>query len=369
MSEPGAVPFVDLTTQLSEIRAEVDAAMSRVLDQGEFILGAEVALFEAEFARYCGTDHAVGVDSGFSALELALRALAPRGGEVITQANTFVATPSAIQQAGARPVLVDCDAEGRIDVGQMAHAVTAHTAALLPVHLYGRLADMAALTSLSERTGVPVIEDACQAHGATRHGRRAGSFGAAAAFSFYPGKNLGALGDGGMMTTSDAAIADWARAVRSYGQQRKYDHVLTPLNRRLDTLQAAVLSVKLSRLDAWNRDRGAAAGYYRELLADLPLDLPATDVPGAHVYHLFVVELDDRGALADHLAADGISTGIHYPVPVHLAAAMADLGYRQGQFPNAERRAQRQLSLPMYPELGRDLVERVAASIRRFFGD
>jgi dTDP-4-amino-4,6-dideoxygalactose transaminase len=344
-------------------------AIGGVLDRGDFILGDEVDRFEQEFAAYCGVRHAVGVDSGFSALELALRAagIGP-GDEVITQANTFIATVSAVLAVGAHPVLTDCDPQGAIDPGAVAQAITPRTKAIIPVHLFGRIADMEAILSIAARARLMVIEDSCQAHGAVLGGQRAGSFGFAAAFSFYPGKNLGAFGDGGMLVTDSAEIADAVRVLRHYGQKVKYEHLTTPLNRRLDTIQAAVLRVKLPHLDEWTRRRQSLAGAYRHLLEDAPLVLPEADEAGRHVYHLFVIRVAQRDALRAALAADGIETGIHYPIALPRQPALRHLGYVPSAFPNTEALAARMVSLPMYPELPLEDVEWVAAAIRRHLG-
>jgi len=360
------IPFVDLHAQTQALQPKLSAAIAAVVTRGDFILGEEVGRFEEEFAAYCGVKHAVGVDSGFSALELALRAagVGP-GDEVITQTNTFIATVGAIQAVGARPVLVDCDGRGGIDVAAIRAAISPRTRAIIPVHLFGRICDIDGALDVGAHAGVPVIEDACQAHGALWRGRRAGSFGLAAALSFYPAKNLGAFGDGGMLVTNSDAIAAGTRAMRHYGQAAKYEHVATPLNRRLDTLQAAVLRVKLPHLDAWNARRQDLADAYREHLERLPLVLPPAEAPGRHVYHLFVIEAEDRDALRRALEAQGIETGIHYPIPLHLQPALAALGLGRGAFPQAERLAACSLSLPMYPEMPMGHVERVATSIRR----
>jgi dTDP-4-amino-4,6-dideoxygalactose transaminase len=341
-------------------------AIGGVLDRGDFILGDEVDRFEREFADYCGVEHAVGVDSGFSALELALRAagIGP-GDEVITQANTFIATVSAVLAVGARPVLTDCDPSGAMDPTAVASAITPATRAIIPVHLFGRVANMEAILSIAGPARALVIEDSCQAHGALLDGKRAGSFGLAAAFSFYPGKNLGAFGDGGMLVTDSAEIAEAVRMLRHYGQKVKYEHQTTPLNRRLDTIQAAVLRVKLAHLDDWTRRRQARADLYCRLLEGAPVDLPQAGEPGRHVYHLFVVGVAHRDALRAALAVDGVETGIHYPIPLHRQPALAQLGYPSDAFPNTDRLASQMLSLPMYPELPLEDVEFVAAAIRR----
>jgi dTDP-4-amino-4,6-dideoxygalactose transaminase len=363
-----AIPFVDLRSQIRALEPALTNAIAGVVANGDFVLGDAVGRLEAEFAAYCGVAHAVGVDSGFSALELGLRAagIGP-GDEVITQANTFIATVGAILAVGARPVLTDCDRDGAVDPEAVAAAISARTRAIIPVHLFGRVAQIEAILSLAQRRRIAVIEDACQAHGALWRGRRAGSFGLAGAFSFYPAKNLGAFGDGGMVVTQSDALADSIRVLRHYGQRVKYEHLATPLNRRLDTIQAAVLRVKLPYLDRWNAYRERLADAYRERLTGLPIDLPPVEEDGRHVYHLFVIGIENRDALRDALAADSIETGIHYPIPLHHQPALRGLGYGRGAFPQAERLAARSLSLPMYPELPLDHVDRVATSIRRWF--
>jgi dTDP-4-amino-4,6-dideoxygalactose transaminase len=363
------VRFVDLRAQTEELDAALKAAIGAVMARGDFVLGADLERFEEEFARYCGVRHAVGVDSGFSALELALRAahVGP-GDEVITQANTFIATAGAIQAVGARPVLTDCDRHGAMDPAAVAAALSPRTRAVIPVHLFGRIAQMDVIGSLAAHAHVPVIEDACQAHGAHWRGRRAGGFGLAAAFSFYPAKNLGAFGDGGMLVTDSSEVADSVRVLRHYGQRVKYRHLTTPLNRRLDTIQAAILRVKLPHLNRWNARRQQLAQAYRERLGGLPLTLPRREEPDRHVYHLFVIEVEDRDGLRDALAAAGIETGIHYPIPLHQQPALAELAYLAGAFPHTEWLAAHSLSLPMYPELPLEHVERVSATIRQHFG-
>jgi dTDP-4-amino-4,6-dideoxygalactose transaminase len=363
-----AVRFVDLQAQIQSLQPALGEAMAAVLRRGDFILGKDVEAFEREFAEYCGVAHAVGVDSGLSALELAMRAagIGP-GDEVITQANTFIASVGAVFAVGARPVLVDCDENGAIRPEAVKSAMNTATAAIMPVHLFGRICDIEAIVALGDRAGVPVIEDACQAHGALLNGRRAGSFGLASAFSFYPAKNLGAFGDAGILVTDSAEIAKSVRMLRSYGQKTKYEHVTLPLNHRLDTIQAAALRVKLPHLDKWNARRQYLADAYREHLAGLPVRIAPADVEGRHVYHLFVIEANQRDALKATLAERGIETGIHYPIPLHQQVALKDLGYRPGAFPNSERLAARSLSLPMYPEMSLEQVEQVVAGIRAHY--
>lgn len=367
-SKPPSVPLVDLAAQYAAISEEIDEAISRVVRGTAYILGRELSLFEEEFAAYCEVRCAVGVDSGTSALELALRAhgIGP-GDEVITVANTFIATALAISHCGATPVLVDADPETyTIDVSQLEMMITDRTRAIIPVHLYGHPADMDPIMTVARRRGLVVIEDACQAHGARYKGRRVGSLGHAAAFSFYPAKNLGAYGDGGIVVTNDEGVADRVRLLRDYGQRQKYRHELRGYNRRLDTLQAAVLRVKLRYLDAWNAARRKHAHLYHQLLGSGGATLPAHAAYAEPVWHLYVVQVADRDALARHLAAHGIGTGVHYPVPIHLQPAYGDLGHQRGDFPFSEHAAGRILSLPMYAELTPALIAQVAWSVGQF---
>jgi dTDP-4-amino-4,6-dideoxygalactose transaminase len=363
------VPFVDLTTQYGALSDEIQAAITAVMARGDFILGREVELLEQEFAAYCGARFAIGVDTGTSALELALRAygIGP-GDEVITAANTFVATVIAILSAGATPMLADVDpCTYNLDPSSCAAAITKRTKAIMPVHLYGHPADMDAIANLAQTHSLTVIEDACQAHGARYKGRRAGSLGDAAAFSFYPAKNLGAYGDAGMVVTDDAQIASHVRMLRNYGQQKKYHHVAYGFNRRLDTLQAAVLRVKLGRLDAWNESRRRIASRYNRHLAGLPVALPQEAAYAEPVYQLYVLRTARRDELQEFLHSQGVATGIHYPIPIHQQPAYAHLGYPAGSFPVTEQQAAQLLSLPMYPELGDDAVDYVAETIAEFF--
>lgn len=362
------VRFVDMPAAMAELEPELSNAVLRVMRKGDFILGAEVSAFEREFAAYCEVPYSVGLDSGYSALELSLRALGVGpGDEVITQANTFIATASAILAVGARPVLVDCDDQGACTAEGFASAITDRTRALIPVHLFGRLSDMPAIMEVARAANLLVIEDACQAHGARLGGRRAGSWGDVSTFSFYPGKNLGALGDAGAIVTARKDVVETVKALRHYGQRAKYVHEVAPaFNRRLDNIQAAALRVKLPRLDAWNQKRAAIADMYRIFLGGGSLELPAKDEPGRHVYHLFVVQTDRRDGLRDHLAGYGIETGIHYPIPLHLQPALKTLGYGAGDFPNAERLALRSLSLPMFPQMSSEDVDAVVAAIEDF---
>jgi dTDP-4-amino-4,6-dideoxygalactose transaminase len=364
------VPFVDLAAQHEAIEPEVNAAISKTLRQTDFILGEDVALFEQEFAAYCETAHAVGVDSGTSALELALRAygIGP-GDEVITVANTFIATVLAISYAGATPVLVDIDPDTyMMDVAQLEGAITGRTKAIMPVHLYGHPADMDPIMAIARQHGLVVIEDACQAHGARYKGKRVGSLGHAAAFSFYPAKNLGAYGDGGIVVTNDAQINQSLRLMRNYGSTQKYHHLIQGYNRRLDTLQAGVLRVKLPHLEAWNQARRQHAKLYRELLSNGngSVVLPAEAGYAEAVYHLYVIRVQNRDQLQARLQQQGIATGIHYPIPIHLQPAYHSLGYKKGDFPITEQFSKQILSLPMYAELASGALEYVAMTIQQF---
>src|SRR6266436_6034776 len=362
------VPFVDLAAQYTTIAAQINEATSKVIRDADFILGREVKLFEEEFAAFCEVKYAVGVDSGTSALELALRAydIGP-GDEVITAANTFIATALAISHVGARPVLVDIDPQTHtIDVGGIAGAITRRTKAILPVHLYGHPAHMGPIRQIAEKLGLVIIEDACQAHGARYKGKRAGSLGDAAAFSFYPGKNLGAYGDGGIVVTNDRQVADRLEMLRNYGQKEKYHHLFRGYNRRLDTLQAAILRVKLKYLEKWNAARRWNAKLYHDFLEGAGVLTPVETLGVESVWHLYVVRSEHRDTLREHLESRGISASIHYPIPIHLQPAYKDLGYKRGEFPVTEGLARRILSLPMYAELTSEQIEFVALTIRKF---
>jgi len=368
---PAKVPFQDIPLQVRSLKAEIDAAMQAVLAHGEFILGPEVAAFEREWAHFTHVPHAVGVGSGTDALHLILRAIGiGAGDEVITVANTFIATAEAISYAGAKPVLVDCRIEDYlIDPAAVAAAVTTRTRAIIPVHLYGQPADMASLAAIAQKNGLALIEDAAQAHGASlADGRPCGSLGLAAAFSFYPIKNLGAFGDGGAVTTSNEPLANQIRLLRNWGSVVKYHHEVQGFNSRLDTIQAAILSVKLRRLAAWNDARRAAAGWYRSALSGCPGVALPSEAPwtGRHAYHLFVVRVleRDRDTVARALADRGVQTVVHYPVPIHLQKAYAELGLRKGAFPSAEAASRSILSLPMFPEITQAQVGHVADSLR-----
>jgi len=363
------VPFVDIQTQYQSIKTQIDTVISNVLNNSDFILGQAVENFEEAFARYCETTCAVGVDSGFSALELILRAysIGP-GDEVLTAANTFIATALSISTCGARPVFVDVDPQTyNLDPARLEEAITPATKAVIPVHLYGQPADMDPILEIAHRYNLKVIEDACQAHGARYKGKRTGALGDAAAFSLYPTKNLGAYGDGGVVVTGDALLAERIRLLRNLGQESKNCHQIKGYNRRLDSLQAAIIGAKLPFLDQWNAERRRAAACYDELLADMPVSTPITAPWAEHVYHLYVIQVEERDALQANLAKAGISTAVHYPVPIHLQPAFQELGYRQGDFPVAEELAGQILSLPMYPELEQKTINQITRSLEGFF--
>lgn len=363
------VPFVNLRIEYESLKNDIDVAIAGVLERGDFVMGKSVHEFEAAFADYCEAAHAVGVDSGFSALELILRAydIGP-GDEVITVANTFIASALAISNCGARPVLVDAEVDTyNLDTTQLEAALTPATKAIMPVHLYGHPANMAPIRAVAEEHNLRVIEDACQAHGARYEGQRTGTLGDAAAFSFYPSKNLGAYGDGGMVVTNDPRIAERVRILRNLGQKTKYHHEVKGFNHRLDTMQAAILCAKLPALDAANAARRAIAGDYEDLLRDLPVETPSVASWTEAVFHLYVIQVDDRDALQRHLKGKGVATGIHYPIPIHLQPAYRDLGHREGDFPVAEQCAQRILSLPMHPAMNSSEIKYTADAIASFF--
>jgi dTDP-4-amino-4,6-dideoxygalactose transaminase len=361
VSEP--IQFVDLKRQYASIKGEIDRAVIDAIASTQYILGEEVARFEGEWAAYCGVDHAVGVSSGTAALALAFDALEiGRGDEVIAPANTFIASILPIVRLGATPVLVDCDRYGQLDVDLAAAAVTPRTKAIVGVDLFGHPCDADAIRALCERNGLRFVEDAAQAHGAEYRGRRCGSLAEIAAFSFYPGKNLGAYGDAGVVATDIEELDAAIRVLRDLGQSRKYEHVAIGGNERLDTLQAAVLRVKLRRLDGWNELRRRHAAAYTELL-DGVVVTPEVAEWAAPVWHLYVIRTEARDRVRDALAAEGIASGMHYPVPLHLQPALAPLGHAPGDFPAAEKWAETALSLPLFPELRQDELERVAAVV------
>jgi dTDP-4-amino-4,6-dideoxygalactose transaminase len=365
------VPYFDLKAQYAGLREEVLAALDRVGRRAAFVLGEEVEAFEQEFAAYCGVRHCVAVNSGTSALHLALLAAGVKpGDEVITTPNTFIATAEAISYTGAKPVFVDIDPRtANIAAPEIAGAVTSHTRVILPVHLYGLPADMDAILEIASRHDLAVIEDACQAHGARYHGKRVGSIGKAAAFSFYPTKNLGGYGEGGALTTSHDEVAALARTLRSHGEARRYAHDHIGYNYRMDGFQGAILRLKLARLEEWNARRSELAGVYRQALAGARLELQQGELGGERVDHLFVVYVDDRDAVRAKLEERGVQTAIHYPLPIHLQKAYHSLGYAPGSLPQAERACERVIGMPLYPELTNAQVVYAAQALREIVGE
>ena len=359
------IPFVDLKAQYTGIKEEVNAAVLGILESCQFTLGSEVAAFEEEFSTYCQAQYGIGVNTGTSALHLALLAagIGPND-EVITVPFTFVATVAAIYYTGAKPVFVDIDPRTfTIDVKAIEGAITERTKAILPVHLYGQPADMDPILDIAKRHGLVVIEDAAQAHGAEYKGRRVGSIGDMGCFSFYPGKNLGAYGEGGMVVTNNADYTRTIRMLRDWGAEQKYQHVLKGYNYRLEGIQGAVLRVKLRHLEAWTEARREVAANYNELFADSEVQTPEAMSNARHVYHIYAIRTQHRSEWQQALQAKGIQTGIHYPIPVHLLPAYADLGYTQGDFPHSEQAADEVLSLPMFPELSRAQCEEVCEAV------
>jgi dTDP-4-amino-4,6-dideoxygalactose transaminase len=361
------LPLVDLHAQYRSIKAEVDAAIRAVVDSAAFVGGPAVREFETAFAAFCECGHVVSCANGTDAIYVVLRALGIGAGhEVITVTNTFIATAEAISNTGAKPVFVDVRADtALIDTTQLEAAITARTKAIVPVHLYGQPADLDEVNRIARAHGLVVVEDAAQAHGARYRGRRVGTLATAATFSFYPGKNLGAYGDGGAMTFMDGALAKKCAMLRDHGRLDKYRHELEGVNSRLDTIQAAVLLVKLRQLDAWNAARRRAAAWYLERLATIPdLVLPVVAEGNEPAWHLFVVRHPRRDQLRESMEQAGIGVGIHYPVPLHLQPAYKHLGYQRGRFPVAEQLADTCWSLPLYPEITEDDVDRVVSALR-----
>lgn len=363
------VPFLDLRAPYLELKAEIDEAMLRVADSGWFLLGEELKAFEAAYAKFVGAKHCVGVANGLDALYLSLRALGiGAGDEVIVSSNTYIATWLAVTMTGAVPVPVEPEPRTyNIDPARVEAAVTARTKAILPVHLYGLPADMEPLLSLAERRGIAVLEDAAQAHGARYQGKRIGAHGDVVAWSFYPGKNLGAFGDGGAVTTDDAKLAESLRVLRNYGSRVKYVNEVQGVNSRLDEIQAAVLRVKLARLDEWNERRRRLAERYHERLAELPLELPVEPPGRESAWHLYVVRSSEREALREHLAADGIDSLIHYPIPPHAQQAYAGLAFPRDAFPEANAIHDEVFSLPIGPHMSDEQQDRVIDSLTRYF--
>jgi len=363
------VPFTRLDNADPALLAELLGVVERVSQDAAFTLGAEVEGFEREFASWCEAGHAVGVSSGTAALELALRGLGiGPGDEVIVPTNSFIATAEAVSAAGATPLLVDVDEETALLTAEIVEqAITPRTRCVIPVHLYGRTVEMGPLLDLCRERGVLVVEDACQAHGARYRGRPAGSLGDAGCFSFYPTKNLGAWGDGGAVVTNDRDLAAELRLLRSHGEGARHHHEMPARTDRLDALQAAILRVKLGRLDEANERRRAAGAALREALTGGTVTPPAAvSGTGDHVYHLFVVRSPERNALREHLEAAGVSNAIHYPTPIHLQPAYADLGLGVGSLPVAERLAVESCSLPIFPVISAAEIERIAAAIASF---
>ena len=361
------IPFMNIPAQMAPIRADIEAAIARVLDTCQFTLGDEVAAFETEFAAYCNTDYAMGVNTGTSALHLALLAagVGP-GDEVITVPHTFVATVAAVCYTGARPVLVDVDpATLNIDVRGIEAKITAKTKVILPVHLYGQPADMDPILAIAKKHRLLVIEDAAQAHGAEYKGKRAGSIGDMGCFSFYPGKNLGACGEGGMVTTNNREYAEKIRMLRDWGMKERYYHDLRGYNFRMEGIQGAVLRVKLRHLDTWTDARRERAALYDRLLSETEMQRPASLDDIRHAHHLYVVRVAERDRVRQELLHQGVQTNIHYPIPVHLQKGYADLGYRQGDFPHAEQAAREVLSLPFFPELTPEQIQRVVHHLQQ----
>jgi dTDP-4-amino-4,6-dideoxygalactose transaminase len=359
------VPFVDLKRLHHEIGDELRLAFARVLENSSFILGPEVERFEAEFARYCGAEHCVALNNGTSAIHSVLVSLGiGPGDEVITVPHTFIATAEAISAVGATPVFIDIDPISYCMNPELIEpAITKKTRAIMPVHLYGQMADMGAILEVANAHNMPVIEDACQAHGAEYDLRRAGSLGFASCFSFYPGKNLGACGEGGAVTTNDADLAQRLRLWRDHGSQRKYEHMFPGHNMRMEGIQGAILTVKLKYLHQWNDLRRQAARYYAQVLHESQLILPQEMPRCKHVYHLYVVCVDDRDGLRDQLGKLGVESGLHYPTPLHLQPAYSHLDYQRGDFPVTEFVASRVLSLPMYPGISTEAIDHVAAAM------
>ncbi len=363
------IKYLDLQAQYRSIKPEIDAAIAKVVESSSFVLGPSVAEFEKNYATYCETSHAAGVNSGTSAVMLALRALdVGPGDEVVTTANTFVATISAITYTGARPVLVDCDPVSRnIDPQLLSMAISPKTKAVMPVHLYGRMADMDPIMETAERHGIPVVEDAAQAHGARYKGRRAGSIGQISAFSFYPGTNLGAYGEGGAVVTNDPKLDKTIRVLRDHGSEKKYYYDTLGYNARLEGIQGAVLNVKLKHLDKWNAERRRVALSYREHLKGVPVTTPSLHDDHEQVFHVFVIETEKRDQLQAYLKENGVPSIIHYPVPAHLQKAYDHLNHKEGDFPVTEKLCREVMSLPIYPEMPEEHIAYVAETIRKFF--
>jgi dTDP-4-amino-4,6-dideoxygalactose transaminase len=368
MNEP--IAYLDLAAQMRPLRKEIDAVIAKTLDNCSFCLGPDVVQFEKDFARFCGAEHCVALNSGTSALHVAMLLMGVgQGDEVVTTPCTFVATSWAISYVGARPVFVDIeDGTFNLDPRLLEKAITPRTKAILPVHLYGHPLDLEPLLAIADKHKLPLVEDAAQAHAAKYRGKVIGTFGAVSCFSFYPGKNLGAYGEGGALVTNNAAYAARAKALREHGSTVRYYHDEVGFNYRMEGIQGAVLGVKLKHLDTWTRERRRVAYRYHELLADTPLQLPREAAYAESAYHLYVVRHPRRDDLKKHIEAHKIGCALHYPLPLHLQKCYASLGYKEGDFPVAEKAARECLSLPIYPELTNAQVQRVAQVIKEFFG-
>jgi len=362
------IPLVDLKAQYATIKPEIDAAVHHILDNTAFIMGKPVSEFEATFAKYAQAKHAIGISSGTDALLLAYQAAGlGAGDEVITTPHTFIATIEPMIQLGIKPVFVDIDPISyNINPALIEAAITPRTKAIVPVHLYGQPANMTAIAAVAEKHNLIIIEDAAQAHGAEWDGKRVGTHGIMTEFSFYPGKNLGAAGDAGGLTTNDDRLAETVRLLLNHGSETKYLHTKIGYTSRLDALQAAILNVKMKYIEQWTEQRRANAAYYDDLMAEIPgIVAPVADSRGRHVYHLYVVRVPgERQATLDYLNQKGVGAGIHYPMPLHLQPALADLGYAVGDFPHAEEAAEQIISLPMFPELTHEQMDYVAATLR-----
>jgi dTDP-4-amino-4,6-dideoxygalactose transaminase len=366
---PDPIPYLDLKAQLKPLRAEIDAAIARTLDNCSFCLGPDVVQFEKDFAKYCGAEHCVAFNSGTSALHVAMLLLnVGPGDEVITTPYTFVATSWAISYVGARPVFVDIDPTTfNLDPATVEKAITSRTKAVMPVHLYGQPFDIDPLREICRKHRLPLVEDAAQAVGAKYKGKVVGTFGEISCFSFYPGKNLGTIGEGGALVTNNADFAKRARSLREHGSTVRYYHDEVGFNYRMEGIQGAVLGVKLKYLDGWIRERRRVAKRYTELLSGTPLQLPAEPAFAESVWNLYVVRHPRRDELKKHLEANGISSALHYPLPLHLQKCYAHLGYKAGGFPHSEKAGNECLSLPIFPELTDAQVQRVASAIQGFF--
>jgi dTDP-4-amino-4,6-dideoxygalactose transaminase len=363
------VPFLDLKVLHKEIEGDVLPMVKEIMENGAFIGGPQVSGFETEFAEFCDSSYCAGLNSGTDALRFALMSLGVGpGDEVITVPNTFIATTEAISQVGATPVFVDVyQNTSEINISQIEEKITKKTKAIIPVHLYGQPADMEPILDIGNKHGLDIIEDACQAHGALYKGRKTGSLGKIGCFSFYPGKNLGAYGEGGAIVTQDEDIAHKIQMIRDHGQSKKYHHQLEGYNGRLDAIQAGVLRIKLRKLDEWNKSRRRNASLYNELLGNTPgVEVTVEEGFAQSVYHLYVIFVENREGLQKYLGENGIGTGLHYPVPLHLQTAYDHLGYKEGDFPVAEMLSKKLLSLPMYPQLTHSQIEYVVENIKKF---